>query len=76
MTRWLTLAWVTLARARLAANEPEQAAVDGEAAVALAESVTGPRWVRERLRELQAEAAQYDGVPAVRNFRVRLSNRV
>jgi hypothetical protein len=67
---------MTLARARLAANEPEQAVVDGDAAAALVAEVSSSRQVNERLRELGHEAARYDEVPAVRDFRVRLAATV
>jgi hypothetical protein len=67
---------MTLARARLAANEPEQAAVDGDAAAALVAEVSSSRRVNERFRELGHDAARYDEVPAVRDFRIRLSARV
>jgi hypothetical protein len=70
--RWPQVPAVPL---HLAAHEPEQAAVEGGAAMTLAGGVTGSRRVARRLRKLDTEAARYGEVPAVRAFRARLAAR-
>jgi hypothetical protein len=75
MTRSLVFDRMTLARVHLAAHEPEQAVVEGGAAMMVAGGVTGSRRVARRLRKLDTEAARYGEVPAVRAFRARLAAR-
>lgn len=63
---------IELARARLIANEPDQACADGEAAIELAGSVAASKRVALRLHELLEDAEPYQGTAPVSDFRDRL----
>jgi hypothetical protein len=64
---------IALARARFLVGEPEQASLDGAAAIDLAAAVPASRRVVVRLRELLADSAPYRDMPAVHQLHERLT---
>ena len=67
---------IGLAQDRFLLREPEQACVDGTAAIAMATQVTFSTRVAGRLRELLADSAPYEGVTGVPEFRDQLQQAV
>ena len=63
---------IGLAQDRFLMREPEQACVDGTAAIVMATQVTFSTRVAGRLRELLADSAPYDDTPGVPEFRGQL----